>query len=41
MTQTTIDLAIPVAPTKAIPTLEKDANRCSFRFPPSVAGSSS
>src|ERR1700730_9368329 len=33
MTQTTIDLAIPVTPTKAIPTLEKDANRCSFRFP--------
>jgi hypothetical protein len=32
MTQTTIDLAI-VAPTQITSTLEKDANRCSFRFP--------
>jgi hypothetical protein len=33
MTQTTIDLAIPVAPTRAARTLDKDANRCSFRLP--------
>jgi len=33
MTQTTIDLAIPVAPALATTPLEKDVKRCSFRFP--------
>ena len=33
MTQTTIDLAIPVAPAPDTITLEKDVKRCSFRFP--------